>query len=112
MKEKCLYKIGEVSELTGIAASTLRFWESELSVLNPLRTGRGVRRYRAEDIERIRMLDYLIREKGMKLKAAEAEVLRNPSGMARRMETLDRLRGVRERLVEMLEALDAMRRTK
>src|SRR5207245_11389902 len=49
--EKLFYKIGEVSQLTGLPAYVLRFWESELGFLRPQKTRGRQRKYTPKDIE-------------------------------------------------------------
>lgn len=106
---KKYYKISEVAELLGIAPSTLRFWESQFTVIKPKRNDHGSRFYTPQDIETIRMVYYLVKEKGLKLDAAQEQIRRNHSGVSRRHQTVERLKSVRNRLQLMLEALNSMR---
>lgn len=50
------YALGAVSRLTGLSPELLRAWERRYGVVEPLRTPGGTRRYRAEDLERLRLL--------------------------------------------------------
>lgn len=45
--------IREVSKITGVNSVTLRAWERRYGLVKPLRTDKGHRLYRSEDIERI-----------------------------------------------------------
>ena len=49
--EKMIFKIGEVSELAGVLAHVLRFWESEFPMLAPQKNRAGQRVYRKRDVE-------------------------------------------------------------
>ena len=49
--EKLYYKIGEVSEITGVEPYVLRYWESEFKIINPVRTNSKQRLYRKRDLE-------------------------------------------------------------
>ena len=51
--EKLYYKIGEVSEITGVEPYVLRYWESEFKIINPARTNAKQRLYRKRDLELI-----------------------------------------------------------
>ena len=51
--KKLYYSIGEVSELTGLKAYVLRYWETEFSQLNPSKNRAGNRTYRQKDIDLI-----------------------------------------------------------
>lgn len=104
--EKKYYKIREVAEILNLPASTLRFWESRFTVIKPRRNDKGTRYYTPDDIDKIRMIYYLVKEKGLKLDAAQEEIKRNHDGVSKRFEAIERLRGVRAKLVEMLDSLN------
>lgn len=103
---KKYYKISEVAEILEIPTSTLRFWESQFTVIRPKRNNHGSRFYTPADIEKIRMVRYLVKEKGMKLDAAQQELKRNCDGISRRHEALMRLKSVRDKLNSALQALN------
>lgn len=108
--DKKYYRISEVAEILGIPASTLRFWEGQFTVIKPKRTDGGTRLYTPADIEKIRMVRYLVKEKGMKLEAAQQKLKRNSDGISRHHEALTRLKNVRDKLAAALQALNTMKR--
>ena len=69
-KLKIYYSISEVAQMFNVNESTLRFWEKEFPQLNPKKAGRGVRQYKAEDIEVVKLIHYLVKERGMTLPGA------------------------------------------
>jgi len=103
--DKKYYKISEVAEMVGIPSSTLRFWESQFTEIKPKRNTHGSRFYTPADIEKIRMVHFLVKEKGMKLEAAQQELRRNREGVATRHEAITRLRAIRQRLQTTLDAI-------
>ena len=107
--DKRYYRIREVAEILGLPQSTLRFWENQFTIINPRRSSSGIRLYTATDIETIRLIYFLVKEKGLKLGAAPEEIRRNPHGVNKRFETIKRLRGIRDRLQSILDALNKMR---
>lgn len=81
MKEstsKRYYKISEVVDMTGVVASTLRFWETQFSILSPKRNDRGTRFYTPADIDTVNMIKYLLHDKGLKIEAAREEPAHQP----------------------------------
>jgi MerR family transcriptional regulator, heat shock protein HspR len=64
-----LYKIGVVSRRTGLSASMLRLWEDQYGLLAPSRTRGGTRLYSEADLERIRYVRHLVRDRGFALNA-------------------------------------------
>ncbi len=107
--DKKYYKISEVAEIVGVPCSTLRFWESRFTIIKPKRNSGGTRFYTPADVEKIRMIYYLVKEKGLKLEAAENQIRHNHSGVNRRFEAIDRLKSIRADLVGMLKAFDTIK---
>ena len=103
---KTYYSIGEVADFLDIPSSTLRYWETQFTILSPSRTPTGRRRYTASDIEKIRKLYFLVKEKGLKLDAAQAELKRNPSNVDNKFRAIERLRTLKGHLQLMIEAID------
>lgn len=106
---KKYYKIKEVAELLGLPASTLRFWEKSFTVIKPKRNAHGTRFYTPADIEKISMIHYLVKEKGLKLEAAQEQIKNNPQGVERTHAAIARLREIRATLQGWLESLDSLR---
>jgi len=50
------YPLRAVVRLTGLTPELLRAWERRYGVVEPLRTAGGTRRYRPEDLERLRLV--------------------------------------------------------
>ncbi len=107
--DKKYYKISEVAEILDIPASTLRFWENRFTIIKPRRNDKGTRFYTPADIEKIRMVHYLVKEKGMRLEAAQEQIKRNQTGISKKVEALDRLKSIRDRLQIVLDALNSRR---
>lgn len=103
--DKKFYKIGEVAEILNIPASTLRFWEKKFTLIKPRRNGGGTRFYTPADVEKISMIYFLVKEKGLRIEAAEEQLRNNSSGVTRRYEAVATLRRVRDRLQQILESL-------
>ena len=79
--EERLFRIGEVSRLTGIKAFVLRYWEQEIPTLQPVKTPTGHRLYRREDIETVYEIKRLLYEDGFTLAGARkhlTELLAEP----------------------------------
>ena len=106
---KNYYKIGEVAEILGIPASTLRFWEKEFTIIKPKRNSKNTRFYTPEDVETIKMVYYLVKEKGLKLVAAQQQIRVNRHNVSQRSEVINRLKSVRNQLQDMLDAINKIR---
>ena len=84
----------------------LRYWEKEFPIISPKKAGGNVRQYRKEDIENIRLVYHLVKEKGMTLQGAKQKLKMNRETTIRTAEILDRLKLIREELVSMRKELD------
>jgi DNA-binding transcriptional MerR regulator len=103
--EKLYYSIGEVAEIFNVAPSLIRFWESEFDIIKPKKNRKGNRQFTKEDIDNVRTIFHLVKEKGFTLQGAK-EMLRNDTVAVRdNMELIDSLRDVRRFLVELRDKL-------
>lgn len=107
--DKRYYRIGDVSEMLDLPLSTLRFWESKFTFIRPFRDSRGNRYYTPRNVELLQMVKYLLKERGLKIEAAQAELNRNRAGVEKRFAVVQRLKGIKEELEKMLNALDDIR---
>jgi DNA-binding transcriptional MerR regulator len=103
---KLYYSIGEVAALLGVNESTLRFWEREFpSVIKPKKNAKGVRTYTKEDIESIRLVCFLLKEKGMTIAGARNKLKEEKKGMSAQHELVERLKRIRIELLKLQEEL-------
>jgi DNA-binding transcriptional MerR regulator len=54
------YRIGEVSRLTETKPFVLRYWETEFPMLQPVKSPKGHRLYRREDVETVLLIKRLL----------------------------------------------------
>lgn len=109
--EKKFYKINQVAEIVGIQPSTLRYWETQFSnVLKPKRSEKGTRYYTAADIDKVRMINFLVRKRGIRIEKAQEMIRHNHSGVTKRYEAMERLKSVRDQLAALLASIDSTNR--
>lgn len=107
--DKKYYKIKDVAELLRVSASTLRYWETEFPECKPRRSATNIRYYKAEDIETLKIIHYLLKVKGLKLTAAKEQLKANRSNISNRVKIIDTLTDTRNTLDNMLKALTKRR---
>ena len=103
---KLYYSIREVSDMLGIAEHTLRFWEKEIPTLKPKKTGSGIRQYTQDDIDLIRLIQHLVKEQGLTIKAARTRLKTSKQEVVNHQEIIDRLKSIRTELLEMRAKLN------
>ena len=106
MAKKMFYSMGEVAEMFDVKPSLLRHWEAKFDILRPHKNKKGNRMFTPEDVENLKLIYHLVKERGMTL-AGAAQYLKNgiTDSMRRDMELLDRLQKIRAELVEVREQL-------
>jgi DNA-binding transcriptional MerR regulator len=67
---KSLFRIGEVSRLTSTKPFVLRFWETEFPMLQPVKSPKGHRLYRRQDIETVFVIKRLLYDEGFTIAGA------------------------------------------
>jgi DNA-binding transcriptional MerR regulator len=67
---KNLFRIGEVSRLTSTKPFVLRFWETEFPMLQPVKSPKGHRLYRRQDIETVFVIKRLLYDEGFTIAGA------------------------------------------
>lgn len=109
MADKLFYSMGEVAEMFDVNTSLIRHWESQFSILRPKRTKKGNRLFSPEDVENLKMIYHLVKERGMTLEGAKKALRKAPSesGVDRDAELMERLQRIRALLVEVREDLKA-----
>jgi len=105
LPDKLYFKIGEVSEIAGLPAHVLRFWESEFKMINPKRTPSGQRQYRKQDLELILNIKYLLYDKKFTIQGAKRH-LRYLSKADREMPLREKIDDIRRELKKIRSLLD------
>ncbi len=98
---KIFYSIGEVAEILDIPVSTVRFWEKNFDILRPQKTSAGHRKFTPADLENLKVIYHLVKEKGMTLEGARQRLRENPEGISHDQEIMDRLLSIRALLEEI-----------
>lgn len=107
MADKLYYSMGEVAEMFDVNTSLIRHWESQFGILRPKRNKKGNRLFSPEDVENLKLIYHLVKERGMTLEGAKKALRKAPaeSGVDRDAELMERLQHIRALLVEVREDL-------
>ena len=106
-KFKLFYSISEVAQQFDVNESLLRYWEKEFpELIMPKKAGGNVRQYRKEDIENIRLIYHLVKEKGMTLSGAKQRLKQNKETLVKTADIVERLTKIKDELIAMRKELD------
>ncbi len=104
--EKLYYSIGEVADILGESTSLVRFWAQKFpGFIKPARNKKGNRLFTADDVANFRMIHYLVKDRGMTLEGASKRLKDNKSGVDRRVDVIEILNNIKERLIEVSDSL-------
>ena len=103
--EKLYYSIGEVAEMLQVNTSLIRYWEKEFDALKPKKNSRGDRLFTKDDIEKIKVIHYLVREKGYTLDGAKVQLKSKYESERKKFLLIEKLKNVRGFLNDLREQM-------
>ena len=91
-----------MAEILGEKDSLVRYWSNSFpKYIKPFRNAKGNRMFKEEDVETLKQIHYLVKEKGLTLDGAEKQLASDRSSVDARVKVLDSLKQIREQLVEV-----------
>jgi DNA-binding transcriptional MerR regulator len=108
LPDKQYLKIGEVSRLTSLNSSVLRFWETEFEQLQPSKSRTGQRLYTRNDLAVIFQIKRLLYEEKLTIAGARKKISMTSAGERLVGKVGDRELN-RKLLAEVLEELKQIR---
>lgn len=103
--EKMYYSIGEVAEMFGVSTSLLRFWEKEFDILKPKKNRKGDRHFTQKDLDNLKVIYHLLKERGFTLKGAQKKLRDNKESTVNKVEIIDSLQRIRSFLKELKDQM-------
>lgn len=105
LPDKRYYKIGEVAKAFDVNTSLIRFWENEFEVLKPKKNKKGNRLFTPEDLENLKMIYFLVKEKGFTLEGAKNKLKENPDEIFSKHKIIMRLEDIKNELIQIKNQL-------
>lgn len=100
--ERLYYQIGDVAEILGESVSLVRFWTNSFTrFLKPKRTAKGNRLYTAQDIDTLKQIHLLVKERGLSLEGAAKQMSADRISLDRNVKALESLKAIRAQLVDI-----------
>jgi len=100
---KLYYSISEVAAMFKVNNSHIRFWEKEFDIIQPKKNKKGNRMFSKSDIDNLRVIYHLVKERGFTLDGAKQKLKENRDDTVKNVEIVDRLTKVKS----FLEGLKA-----
>lgn len=102
---KLYYTMGEVTEMFGVNASQIRFYEREFDVLQPKKNKKGNRLFTQDDIANLKIIFHLVKEKGYTLQGARDYLRSNKNEARENQRVIDSLEKLKAFLLEVRDSL-------
>lgn len=109
--EKLYYSISEVATMFDVNTSLIRFWEKEFNILKPKKNKKGNRLFTKEDIENLKLIYNLVKEKGYTLQGAKDKLKGGVEKEEKQDskvtgEVVTKLKEIRDNLLELQSMID------
>lgn len=104
--EKVVFTIGEVADLMQTSTSTIRYWENQFEELKPQKNKKGNRLFSKEDVELVKFIHHLVKERGLTIKGAKQKLKDNREETVHNYEIVKRLKEVKQQLLEIKDQLE------
>ncbi|MDD4109800.1 MAG: MerR family transcriptional regulator [Prolixibacteraceae bacterium] len=104
--EKIYYSIGEVADITGVSPSTIRYWEKNFTELSPDKTSKGTRLFKTSDIEVLKLINHLIKERGMTVRGARQKLKDNRKEEENTWEIVKKLQEIKKMLTGIRDEME------
>ncbi|MDO6596114.1 MerR family transcriptional regulator [Oceanihabitans sp. 2_MG-2023] len=105
LPEKRYYGIGEVAKAFGVNTSLIRFWEKEFDVLKPKKNAKGNRKFTPEDINNLKLIYHLVKERGFTLEGAKTHLKEEKQKTLTNFDIISKLEGIKNQLTKIKEQL-------
>lgn len=103
--KKLYYSIGEIAKMFDVKTSLVRYWDTEFAILKPQKNKKGNRLFTPEDIENLKIIFHLVKEKGYTLQGAKDYFSNNSNSEKKKQKLIDSLVQVKDFLIKLNEEL-------
>lgn len=97
--------MGEVTEMFDVKHSLIRYWEENFDMLRPRKNNKGNRLFTPQDIELLKLIYHLVREKKMTIAGANKYIKENRNSANRDVQILDHLSQIRSELMAIRQEI-------
>tara|TARA_B000000557_G_scaffold238166_1_gene215464 strand:- start:759 stop:1094 length:336 start_codon:yes stop_codon:yes gene_type:complete len=104
-KNKIFYSIGETAKMFNVTVSLIRFWEKEFSVLKPKKNKKGNRLFTKKDLENLKIIYHLVKERGFTLNGAKKKLKENKKDTIDNIKIVNKLKDIKHFLIKLKEEL-------
>ena len=86
-----------------VSTSLLRYWENEFDVLQPKKNRKGNRLFTRKDIDNLKLIYHLVKERGFTLEGAKKKLKNNQDSTVRNFQIIEKLKNLKDFLNDLKE---------
>ena len=105
LPEKRYDGIGEVATAFGVNTSLIRFWEKEFDIIKPKKNAKGNRKFTPEDINNLKFIYHLVKERGFTLEGAKTHLKEEKKKTLSNFDIVSKLEDIKSQLVKIKDHL-------
>ena len=98
-ENKRYYSIGELATAFDVNASLIRFWDKEFDILKPKKNAKGNRQFTPEDVNNLKLIYHLVKERGFTLEGARTHLKEGQKKTLDKFDIISKLESVKAMLV-------------
>ena len=102
---KRYYSTGEVAKAFNVNASLIRFWDKEFDALKPKKNAKGNRRFTPEDLQNLKLIYNLVKERGYTLEGAKTYLKEQNNKSLNNFDIISKLKRVKDELTKIKNQL-------
>ncbi|RZJ29597.1 MAG: MerR family transcriptional regulator [Flavobacterium sp.] len=103
--DKRYYSIGELAKAFNVNASLIRFWDKEFDILKPKKNAKGNRMFTPEDVQNLKLIYHLVKERGFTLEGAKTHLKEGQKKTLDKFEIISKLEGIKTQLLNIKNEL-------
>ncbi|CAM3933839.1 transcriptional regulator [Flavobacterium branchiophilum] len=103
--DKRYFSIGELAKAFDVNASLIRFWEKEFDVLKPKKNAKGNRMFTQEDVQNLKLIYHLVKERGFTLDGAKTHLKEKQKKTLDKFEIISKLESIKAQLLQIKNEL-------
>ncbi len=100
-ENKRYYSIGELAKAFNVNASLIRFWDAEFDILKPKKNAKGNRMFTVEDVNNLKLIFHLVKERGFTLDGAKTHLKEGQKKTLDKFEIISKLETVKAQLLRI-----------
>ena len=100
-ENKRYYSIGELAKAFNVNASLIRFWDAEFDILKPKKNAKGNRLFTIEDVNNLKLIYHLVKERGFTLDGARTHLKEGHKKVLDKFEIISKLESIKAQLLHI-----------